>query len=95
MPTQWEAVRDEFRVLREWVYLNTATFGPVPNCALEAAERHVRGRDERACLDFISWFDDADQVRALAASLIGASADDIAFIPNAIGRALLHNERLM
>ncbi len=85
--TNWNAVRRQFPVLREWVYLNAATFGPVPRCAVEAAERHTCRRDERACLDFICWFDDADRVRALAARLVGAKADDVAFAPNA-GAAL-------
>ncbi len=55
---------------------------PTPKCALEAAERHARRRDERACLDFIDWFADTDRVRALAASMLGCSPADIAFIPN-------------
>lgn len=80
--TDWAAVRSQFPVLRDWVYLNSATFGPVPRCALDAAERHARSRDERACLDFLEWFDDADRVRALAAAMLGASAADIAFVPS-------------
>ncbi len=87
MATKWDGARREFPILREWTYLNTAAFGPAPRCALEAAARHVRRRDERACLDFVSWFDDADRVRAQAARLIGAAAEDIAFAPSA-GAAL-------
>ena len=83
----WDQVREQFPVLREWTYLNTATFGPVPRCANEAMEGHQRRRDERACLDFLDWFDDADQVRALAARLMGATASDIAFVPST-GHAL-------
>lgn len=87
MPVTWDLVRDQFPVLRDWTYLNTATFGPVPRCAYEAMERHQRRRDERACIDFLDWFDDADQVRALAARLLGAAASDIAFVPST-GHAL-------
>ena len=82
MATDWEALRRDFPVLQEWVYLNTATFGPVPRSALQASELHARRREERACLDFMEWFDDAEHVRALAAGMLGASADDIAFVPN-------------
>lgn len=82
MTSDWEGPRRQFPVLRDWVYLNTATFGPVPRCALDAAEQHARRRDERACLDFIEWFDDADRVRAMAASMLGAEPADIAFVPN-------------
>jgi len=82
MASDWQAVRDQFTVLRDWTYLNTATFGPVPRCSLEAIEEHHRRRDREACLDFLDWFDDADGVRASAATLIGASPDDIAFVPS-------------
>lgn len=82
MVTDWEAVREQFPVLKEWVYLNTATFGPVPRCALDAADQHARRRDERACLDFLDWFDHADRVRAMAAQMLGAAPADIAFIPS-------------
>lgn len=83
----WDQVREQFPALHDWTYLNTATFGPVPRCANEAMERHQRRRDERACLDFLDWFDDADEVRALAARLMGAAASDIAFVPST-GHAL-------
>ena len=82
LPAAWDAVRDQFPVLREWTYLNTATFGPLPQCAREAMERHHCRRDEQACLDFLDWFDDADRVRALAARLLGVDPDDIAFVPS-------------
>ena len=83
MSTDWQRLRDEFPVLKDWVYLNTATFGPLPRCAAEAAAAHLRQRDETASLNFLDWYRDADVVRAGAAKLVGATADDIAFIPNA------------
>ncbi len=83
MPTDWQTIRAQFPVLKEWVYLNTATFGPVPTCAVEAAANHFSRRDREACLDFLDWYTDADAVRAQAAELIGAEPDDVAFIPNA------------
>jgi selenocysteine lyase/cysteine desulfurase len=82
MSVDWHQIRRQFPVLRDWVYLNTATFGPVPQCAVDASLAHFRHRDEQACLDFLDWFTDADRVRRKAAALIGAEADDIAFIPN-------------
>ena len=87
MSTEWQPLREQFPVLKDWVYLNAATFGPVPQCAAEAAAAHVRKRDETASLDFLDWYTQADVVRAAAAKLIGAGAEDIAFIPNA-GAAL-------
>ena len=83
MLTDWQTIRAQFPVLKEWAYLNTATFGPVPACAIEAAASHFLRRDQEACVDFLDWYTDADGVRAQAAELIGAVRDDVAFIPNA------------
>jgi selenocysteine lyase/cysteine desulfurase len=87
MAVDWNQVRRQFAVLEQWVYLNSATFGPLPACAIEAANRHFRHRDEAACIDFLDWFTDADRVREKAARLAGAQPDDIAFVPSA-GAAL-------
>ena len=82
MEIDWLKAREEFPVLRNWVYLNTASFGPVPNRAREASLAHLRRRDEGACLDFIDWFAEAEHIRSEAAALVGAAADDIAFVPS-------------
>jgi selenocysteine lyase/cysteine desulfurase len=63
--------------------LNTATFGQMPRRAVEAVARHFARRDETACADFLSWFDDADEIRASIARMINATAADIAFVPTA------------
>ncbi len=79
----WNAVRAEFPALERWTYLNTATFGQLPLRATEAMSQHLEHRNELACSDFLSWFDDADALRGAIARLIHASAADIAFVPNA------------
>lgn len=83
MTPDWSAVRREFPALANWTYLNTATYGQLPRRSVEAVSRHFAHRDELACSDFLSWFDDADHIRELIARLINARADDIAFIANA------------
>ncbi len=83
MNVDWEAVRDEFPALRNWTHLNTATFGQLPRRATEAVAWHFAHRDEMACGDFLSWYDDMDRVRAKVARLIHCQPDDIAFIANA------------
>ncbi len=82
-PPCWESVRSLFPVLKTWVHLNSAAFGPLPTTAVEAMNRHFFERDQNASLDFMDWFDRLDGVRAKIAALIGAEADDIAFCPNA------------
>lgn len=79
----WRAVRNEFPALRNRVFLNTATYGQLPQRATEAVAEHFRKRDETACSEFLSWFDDMDLLRAAVARWIGAAADDIAFITSA------------
>ena len=77
------AVRDQFPSLARWTYLNTATYGQMPRVAVEAANSHFARRDEFACTDFLSWFDDMDRIRGLCARLINCTADDIAFVTSA------------
>src|ERR1700686_5223469 len=80
--TDWETIRAQFRALSDWTYLNSASFDQVPQCAIEAVDRHWQRRDQLACGGFLSWYDDADRLRTAIASLIHASAEDIAFIGN-------------
>ncbi|HML18191.1 MAG TPA: hypothetical protein VK419_14275, partial [Bryobacteraceae bacterium] len=83
MTIDWDAIRAEFPAISQWTYLNSATFGQLPRRAVEAVARHWAHRDELACTDFLDWFDDADRLRASIGRLIGATADDIAFVGNA------------
>jgi cysteine desulfurase/selenocysteine lyase len=81
--TEWEEIRAEFPALAEWTYLNTATFGQMPRRSATAVAGHFARRDERACTDFMRWFEDADSIRARIADFIHCRAEDIAFIQNA------------
>jgi selenocysteine lyase/cysteine desulfurase len=79
----WRAVRSEFPALEDWVFLNSATFGQLPRRTTQAVLDHFAHRDETACADFLSWFDDADRIRESIARLIHCRSADIAFVPNA------------
>jgi cysteine desulfurase/selenocysteine lyase len=79
MNLDWERIRDEFPSLRGWTYLNTATYGQMPRSGARAMADHIAHRDELACSDFLSWFDDADRLRGSIARLINATPGDIAF----------------
>jgi selenocysteine lyase/cysteine desulfurase len=78
-----EQIRGQFPALKNWTYLNTATYGQIPLRSQQAVAAHFARRDELACSDFLSWFDDMDEVRGLAARLIHCQAEDIAFCSNA------------
>jgi len=79
----WKAVRSEFAALTGRTYLNTATYGQLPRRAVEAVTRHLSRRDERACQDFLSWFDDMAELRASLAKMLHVQAEDIAFTTTA------------
>src|SRR4051794_31342539 len=79
----WKALRAEFPALANWTYLNTATYGQMPRCGIDALGRHLARRDEAACDDYLRWFDDMDAIRVSCARLVHCEADDIAFVLNA------------
>jgi len=83
MSVDWNAVRAQFPALQNWTYLNTATYGQVPRRATERQAWHFAHRDELACWDFVTWFDDMDRVRDLIGRLIHCERNDIAFVQNA------------
>jgi len=85
----WGLVREEFPALSKWTYLNTATYGQLPKRTTDAVTNHFARRDEFACADFLTWFDDADAIRASIARLVNASTDDIAFFTHAAGAVSL------
>ncbi|HME07435.1 MAG TPA: aminotransferase class V-fold PLP-dependent enzyme [Bryobacteraceae bacterium] len=83
MSVDWKTVREEFPALKNWTYLNTATFGQLSRRSTEAVVRHFAHRDELACADFLAWFDDMGRIRGKVGQLIGCEPSDVAFIPNA------------
>jgi selenocysteine lyase/cysteine desulfurase len=76
----WDAIRSEFPSLARYIYLNTATYGQTPRRAAQAIACHIARRDEFACSDFLSWFEDLDRIRESCARLVNCAPDDIAFI---------------
>jgi cysteine desulfurase / selenocysteine lyase len=78
--TDWQKIRAEFPALRGRTFLNTATYGQLPKKGTEAALAHFERRDRFACTDFLEWFAELDDLRGEVARLVGAQADDIAFI---------------
>lgn len=79
----WQSLRAQFPALSNWTYLNTATFGHVPARSVAAVAAHFERRARLACSDFLEWFDDVDEIRALIGRLLHCSGDDIAFFPTA------------
>ena len=83
MTPNWPAIRAQYPSLQNWTYFNSATYGLLSHRTTQAVANHFLHRDELACSDFLSWFDDIDLTRAKAAQLIHAQPEDIAFAINA------------
>jgi cysteine desulfurase/selenocysteine lyase len=79
----WNEIRGRYPALASLTYLNTATFGQVSTTTRAAVNRHFDRRDRLACTDFLTWFDDMDEIRALTARFINCRPEDIAFAMNA------------
>jgi cysteine desulfurase / selenocysteine lyase len=79
----WPEIRSQFPALAGRTFLNTATYGQLPIAAKQAMIDHVDRRNRHACTDFLSWFDDLDQLRAAIGRLINTTSNDIAFTTTA------------
>jgi cysteine desulfurase / selenocysteine lyase len=82
-PVDWRSVRQQFPSIQNRVYLNTATYGQLPKRCSEAVAQHFTRRDQHACSDFLSWFDDVDALRASIGRWINSSPEDIALVTTA------------
>lgn len=70
---------------RDGIYLDTATSGPLHKRVFEALHAFYRQRYERGAnlSDYKGWVNRAQETRKLVAALIGATPEEIAFVPNA------------
>lgn len=71
-----------FPVTRNLVYLNHAAVGPLSSRTADAMERHARDQRDYGALHWRDWYAEHDAARAGAASLIGATPEEIAIVKN-------------
>lgn len=69
----------QFPITRRLAYLDNGTLGPPPRACVEAAGACLRELSEGARLP-VPWASEVERVRGLAARLVGADADDVAFV---------------
>lgn len=77
----FEALRDEFPITRNYNFMNHAAVGPISRRAADAARRYLTQAEENAYLRS-GFFKHVDSVRAQVAGLVNANADEIAFTKN-------------
>jgi cysteine desulfurase/selenocysteine lyase len=73
--------RDEFPVTREWTWLNTATYGPLPLRNVETQTAFLSGMSlGRLARGLGHWWEGAAEVRAKVGRLINCEPDDVAIL---------------
>lgn len=75
--------RDLFEIPDDVAYLNCAYVSPLLKRAAEAVRQGLRTEQQPWTITADDFYDPPDRARALFASLIGATAEDIAIIPSA------------
>lgn len=77
----WESLRDEFPITRNYNFLNHAAVAPLSRRCADAARRYLQHAEDNAYLRG-GFFRQVDRVRGQVAELIHANADEIAFTKN-------------
>lgn len=72
--------RNLFSIPRETAYLDAAYMSPIPTAAVAAGEAGVRVKAEPWKMTIASYYDEVEEARQLAASMVGADADEIAIV---------------
>jgi selenocysteine lyase/cysteine desulfurase len=83
IPTLIEAVRDLFEIPDGITYLNCASMAPQLRCVTEAGLRAVRTKASPWNLSGPEWFAGSEELRALAARVMGTDSDAVALVPAA------------
>ena len=72
--------RELFSIPRDTAYLDAAYMSPIPTAAAAAGQAGVRVKAEPWKMTIASYYDEVEEARQLAASMVGADADDIAIV---------------
>jgi len=72
---------DAFPILKQWDFFNHAGVCPLPRVAADALRKYAQQAQEVAYIE-TGWYRDIEKLRALAAKLINADSEEIAFIKN-------------
>ncbi|HEY3245661.1 MAG TPA: aminotransferase class V-fold PLP-dependent enzyme [Phycisphaerae bacterium] len=77
----WEALRSEFPITRNYNYQNHAAVAPLSRRCAAAMRTYIQHAEENSYLKG-GFYRHAEHVRQLAAQLIGANPDEVTFIKN-------------
>lgn len=79
----WSDIRRQFPAVERRVYLNTAGGAPLSRRAAAAGGRYYELTLEDGDIHWDAWLEQVEEVRGRVARLIGADADEVAFVGNA------------
>ncbi|HSE84545.1 MAG TPA: aminotransferase class V-fold PLP-dependent enzyme [Thermodesulfobacteriota bacterium] len=77
-----ESYRDEFPVTDKYIYLDHAGIAPVSNRVKRAVEDFLKDVAEAGALNYGSWMERVNRIRERCGELVGADAEEIAFVKN-------------
>ena len=75
-------LRALFPITERFVYLNHAAVSPPPTVTIEAVQSQLKDVAENGSINYRSWVATKERARKLAADMIGARPDQIAFVRN-------------
>jgi len=78
----WDDFRADMPVCEQWAYLDHAAVAPIPQSAQQAIHAWADEAASHGDTVWSGWAQRMERVRVLAASMIGAAADEIALVPN-------------
>ncbi len=78
----WNEIRNEFPVLRNYVYLNPAGGSPVSKSAAEEGKRFYDEMLEFGDTYWETWLERTEKIRSTLAAFIGARREEIGFTTN-------------
>jgi cysteine desulfurase/selenocysteine lyase len=78
----WDEFRAKFPVTERWAFLDHAAVAPLPAPAVAALAEYAGDLARNGIASVGHWVNRAKQVRGLAAKLLNADADEVAFIKN-------------
>jgi selenocysteine lyase/cysteine desulfurase len=77
-----DELRALFPVTKSLIYLNHAAVSPPPTSTIEAVETQLRDVNHQGSLNYRNWIAVKESARKLAAGMLGARPDQVAFMRN-------------
>src|SRR5437870_4689662 len=78
----WTAFRAEFPVTRQWAFMDHAAVAPLPAPAVRALHEYTESMATNGIAAVQQWTHRIRDVRRLAARLLNAAPEELAFIKN-------------